>query len=33
MYWEVGIRFLIISVHSYVRHFFKHSKQEALPRI
>jgi hypothetical protein len=24
MYWEAGMKFLILSVYSYVRHFFKH---------
>ncbi len=33
MYWEIGIKFMIKSVYSYVRHLFKHSRHQELPQI
>lgn len=33
MYWEIGIKFMIKSVYSYVRHLFKHSRHQGLPWI
>lgn len=33
MYWEAGLKFLMISVYSYLRHFFKHTLPPGQPRI